>query len=102
MVSLPPTELTLTIRPGGWVWGVHHETSTGVLNDLSGLTKLAKKRGTRVCADCVSSIGTVDVDLSGVFGSDAGSIYVDPIHTNERGAHLVAEGLWPSIQAALR
>ena len=52
---------------GGWVWGVHHETSTGVLNDLPGLVRISKKRGVRVCADCVSSIGTVPVDLSEVY-----------------------------------
>jgi aspartate aminotransferase-like enzyme len=58
---------------GGWVWGVHHETSTGVLNDLPGLVRLAKKRGVRVCADCVSSIGTVDVNLSEVYLATASS-----------------------------
>src|SRR5262245_8566718 len=58
---------------GGWVWGVHHETSTGVLNDLPGLVRLAKKHGVRVCADCVSSIGTVDVDLSEVYLASAAS-----------------------------
>jgi len=52
---------------GGWVWGVHQESSTGVLNDLAGLVELARERGIRVCADCVSSLGAVPVDLSGVY-----------------------------------
>jgi aspartate aminotransferase-like enzyme len=52
---------------GGWVWGVHQESSTGVMNDLAGLTRLGRSRGIRVCCDCVSSIGAVPLDLSGVY-----------------------------------
>jgi aspartate aminotransferase-like enzyme len=52
-------------RPG-WVWGVHCETSTGVLNDLPRLKALCSRFGARLCLDCVSSIGTVPVDLTGV------------------------------------
>jgi aspartate aminotransferase-like enzyme len=50
-----------------WVWGVHHESSTGVLNDLPALVRLARSRGTRVCADCVSSIGAVPLDLGEIY-----------------------------------
>jgi aspartate aminotransferase-like enzyme len=53
--------------PGGWVWGVHQESSTGVMNDLHGLIKLATKRGVRVCADCVSSLGAVPLDLNDIY-----------------------------------
>ncbi len=52
---------------GGWVWGAHHETSTGVQNDLAALVRIASRYGVRVCLDCVSSMGTVPVDLSGVY-----------------------------------
>lgn len=52
---------------GSWVWGVHQESSTGMMNDLPGLVELATKRGIRVCADCVSSLGAVPVDLSRVY-----------------------------------
>lgn len=45
-----------------WVWAVHCETSTGVLNDLDAL----KESGKRLYLDCISSIGTVPVNLSGV------------------------------------
>jgi aspartate aminotransferase-like enzyme len=66
--DLAAVDATLANLPaGGWVWGVQHETSTGVLNDLPGLTKVAKKRGIRVCTDCVSSVGTVDVNLNDVY-----------------------------------
>ena len=53
--------------PGGWVWCVHHESSTGVLNDLPTLIRLARRRRVRVCVDCVSSVGAVPLDLSAVF-----------------------------------
>ncbi|HEV3263867.1 MAG TPA: aminotransferase class V-fold PLP-dependent enzyme, partial [Gemmataceae bacterium] len=42
--------------PGSWVWGVHQESSTGVLNDLPGLVRTARSRGIRVCVDCISSL----------------------------------------------
>jgi aspartate aminotransferase-like enzyme len=51
---------------GGWVWCVHHETSTGVLNPLEELKQLAANHGLRICVDCISSIGAVRVDLRGV------------------------------------
>jgi aspartate aminotransferase-like enzyme/GNAT superfamily N-acetyltransferase len=51
---------------GGWVWFVHHETSTGRLQPLRELVALARAHGLRACVDCVSSLGTVDVDLRGV------------------------------------
>ena len=60
-------ELLDHMQPGGWVWGVHQESSTGVMNDLHGLIKLARARGIRVCADCVSSLGAVPLDLSGIY-----------------------------------
>ncbi len=82
------------LPPGGWVWGVHQESSTGVLNDLPGLVSLARARGIRVCVDCVSSIGAVPIDLSEVYlatgtsgkalGSYAGLalIFADPAKLN--------------------
>lgn len=53
--------------PGSWVWGVHHESSTGMLNDLPALIRVARKRGVRVCVDAVSSLGGQSLDLSEVF-----------------------------------
>src|SRR5262249_4223723 len=40
--------------PGSWIWGVHQESSTGVLNDLSGLLSIARRLGIRACMDCIS------------------------------------------------
>jgi aspartate aminotransferase-like enzyme/predicted N-acetyltransferase YhbS len=49
-----------------WLWAVHCETSTGILNDLDALKRICQERGARLCLDCISSIATVPVDLSGV------------------------------------
>jgi aspartate aminotransferase-like enzyme/predicted N-acetyltransferase YhbS len=50
-----------------WVWGTHCETSTGVLNDLDMLKEVCAEQDLKLCLDCISSIGTVPVDLSGVY-----------------------------------
>ena len=50
-----------------WVWAVHLETSTGMVNDVRGLVDLANARGVRVALDAVSSLGAVPVDLRGVW-----------------------------------
>jgi aspartate aminotransferase-like enzyme len=53
-------------REIGWIWGVHCETSTGVLNDLPFLQQICLEAKIKLCLDCISSIGTVPVDLSQV------------------------------------
>ena len=50
-----------------WLWAVHCETSTGILNDLQMLKDVCAERDIRLCLDCISSIGTVPVDLGGVY-----------------------------------
>jgi aspartate aminotransferase-like enzyme len=50
-----------------WVWGVHQESSTGVLNDLAGLIDVARRAGCKVCADCISSLGATPLDLREVY-----------------------------------
>jgi len=50
-----------------WIWGTHCETSTGVLNDLEMYKQICSSRGLQLCMDCISSLGTVPVDLSGVY-----------------------------------
>ena len=52
-------------RGPAWVWAVHLETSTGVINDLPQLIVLAQAHGVSVAADCVSSLGAVDPHGSG-------------------------------------
>ena len=58
--------LAARLPRGGWLWFVHHETSTGMLNPLDELKSLAAHRGLHVCVDCVSSLGALPVDLQGV------------------------------------
>lgn len=57
----------LAERRYGWVWAVHCETSTGILNDIARLQSLCRQAGAKFCLDAVSSIGLVEVDLSPVF-----------------------------------
>ena len=56
-----------------WLWLVHHETSTGVLHDLELLKSFARAHHLALCLDCMSSIGAVAVDLSGVHLATASS-----------------------------
>jgi aspartate aminotransferase-like enzyme len=51
----------------GWLWAVHCETSTGILNDIDVLKKICVSKGIKICLDCISSIGSVSVDLSGIY-----------------------------------
>jgi aspartate aminotransferase-like enzyme len=56
------------LRPGegAWLWFVHCETSTGVLNDLDAIKSICSDAGVTLCVDAISSIGNVPVDLDGV------------------------------------
>jgi len=55
------------LGPANWIWAVHLETSTGMLNDVHGLARVAEETGARLCLDCVSSLGSTTLDLSGVW-----------------------------------
>src|ERR1700677_1185817 len=53
---------------------VHHETTTGRLNDLSALAEVCRTRGVGLLSDCVSSFGAEEIDfanasLEGVAGT---------------------------------
>jgi aspartate aminotransferase-like enzyme len=56
-----------------WLWCVHCETSTGVLNDVNALKALCIERGVKLCLDCISSVGTMPVDLTDVYLASAAS-----------------------------
>jgi len=45
---------------------VHHETSSGMLNPLGAVAKLAKKYGKTLLVDAVSSIGGEELDLKNI------------------------------------
>jgi acyl-phosphate glycerol 3-phosphate acyltransferase len=66
-LDLREIDQLLTARPQTrWLWAVHCETSTGVLNDLERLKDLSRRHRLKLCMDCVSSIGALEVDVSGV------------------------------------
>jgi aspartate aminotransferase-like enzyme/GNAT superfamily N-acetyltransferase len=49
-----------------WLWAVHCETSTGMLNGIGALRSIADAHRAKLCLDCISSIGASPVDLTGV------------------------------------
>jgi aspartate aminotransferase-like enzyme len=67
-MDLEAIDRRVAASPGlRWLWCVHCETSTGALNDLDALKKICSAHGVRLCLDAISSIGTLPVDLRGVF-----------------------------------
>jgi aspartate aminotransferase-like enzyme/GNAT superfamily N-acetyltransferase len=54
-------------RGAGWLWFVHCETSTGVMNDLAFLAGECAARGIEPCVDAISSLGVVPVRLREVY-----------------------------------
>jgi aspartate aminotransferase-like enzyme len=50
-----------------WVWMVHCETSTGVLNDLPAMSAICDSSGVRLAVDAISSVGTLPVALDRVW-----------------------------------
>jgi aspartate aminotransferase-like enzyme len=50
-----------------WIWAVHSETSTGMLNDIEMLKEIGREHQLKLCIDCISSIGAVPLDLNGVY-----------------------------------
>jgi 2-aminoethylphosphonate-pyruvate transaminase len=66
---MEPLDLsTVAARLGGGgfthVSVVHHETTTGRLNDLRGLSELCRSRGQGLLVDGVSSFGAEDIDFT--------------------------------------
>jgi aspartate aminotransferase-like enzyme len=54
-----------------WLWAVHSETSTGVVNDLDRLRALAAAQGARLAVDAISSVGAMPVALRDVWMASA-------------------------------
>ena len=50
-----------------WLWAVHCETSTGLLNDIGYLKTVCGTRNVKLALDCISSIGTLPVDLADMY-----------------------------------
>ena len=54
-----------------WLWFVHHETSTGMMNDMDSMSKLCLKYDVKLCVDVISSLGTQSVNLSHIYMASA-------------------------------
>lgn len=50
-----------------WLWTTHCETSCSILNNIQLLGEICKHLKIKLCLDCTSSLGTVPLDLSGVY-----------------------------------
>ena len=50
-----------------WLWCTHCETSSGLLADVDALKAVCAKFDVKLCLDAISAIGTMPVDLSGVY-----------------------------------
>ncbi|MGE6536263.1 aminotransferase class V-fold PLP-dependent enzyme [Bacillus luti] len=63
------TELEKIVATGNyeWIWFVHHETSTGMLNNLEELNALCNTHQMKLCVDCISSIGAIPIDLKNIY-----------------------------------
>lgn len=49
-----------------WILFVHCETSTGSVNELESIATIAEKKGMLSFVDCMSSIGSMPIDLSNI------------------------------------
>jgi aspartate aminotransferase-like enzyme len=71
--DLQKTEQLICDQSISWMIFTHCETSTGVINDLNGLSIIADKYNCLVFADCMSTIGTRPIDLSKIAMATASS-----------------------------
>lgn len=93
------TELSDALDQGpAWIWAVHLETSTGVLNNAEQVLRLAERAGSVVALDCVSSLGACEIPntssrllfASGVSGKSLGSYAgLAFVYLSEQAANLL-------------
>ncbi len=71
--AIPYAELSRVVQQtnAGWLWAVHGETSTGVINDLEALRLTAQEHGAKLALDVISSLGTVPLSLRDVWIASA-------------------------------
>jgi len=94
-----PTLQSALDREPAWVWAVHLETSTGVLNDAGTLLSQAQRAGCAVALDCVSSLGASTIPTSdallfasGVSGKSIGSYAgIGFVYVNRSATHLLVD-----------
>jgi aspartate aminotransferase-like enzyme len=72
-ISIKELESIFIKDQPAWILFCHCETSTGLVNDLTEIAALAKKHGAMVFVDCMSTVGTKQMDLSYVSMASASS-----------------------------
>jgi len=68
---LEKLEQSLAQRQPAWIWGVHLESSTGVLNPAAALLTMVNAEATAVCLDCTSSLGAAEIPLGVAIASSS-------------------------------
>lgn len=65
--NIEAIEKVLATGNYSWLLMAHGETSTGMLNDLEALVTVCKNYNVLLCADCVSSFGSLPFSMDGVY-----------------------------------
>jgi aspartate aminotransferase-like enzyme len=60
---LSTAQVRAAVRRGGVVFVVHHETSTGFVNDLAGIADVCADAAALLVVDAISSAGAIPVDM---------------------------------------
>jgi aspartate aminotransferase-like enzyme len=71
--DLEEIENLIRLHSFQWILFCHCETSTGTINDLNELAALAKKNNCLCFVDCMSTVGTMHLDLSNITMATASS-----------------------------
>lgn len=66
-------EIETQLRNKKWIWFVHSETSTGMLNDIEQIKKICKNKSIKICCDCISSFGLTNLNLKDVYLASSSS-----------------------------
>lgn len=105
--AFDPASVARALEGAAWLWAVHGETSTGVLNDLGTLKGLTRQADAALALDCVSTLGAVPLDLAGVAFAAATSgkalgafpglalvLHAEPAAPSERLPRYLDLGVW--------
>ncbi|MGE8204026.1 aminotransferase class V-fold PLP-dependent enzyme [Heyndrickxia sp. NPDC080065] len=65
--QLKEIEEKLISKKYDWLWFVHCETSTGMLNDFEAIQELGKRYSIKICVDAISSIGAVPLNFESIY-----------------------------------
>ena len=56
-----------------WVFAVHCETSSGIVNDIPGIMEICNRLNIKILLDCVSTFGIIPLNLENVYMVSASS-----------------------------